>query len=389
MATAINRVNFPQACDLQRAVDEADFIIGLDIHKKTTAATVIDPKHPEQSVKHRPRLKNTDLPGFIASFPGKKVVTAEASYGWKPLRSALAPCADTTLILLDPRKTSAWIATSGIKNDRIDAGVLAYACLQSAGRLAVYQPAPESCERYKLVTLRDRFVQNRIAVKNQLHALDRDYGINPYTGEQADTSDIVQFMRASLETYLQFLNQNISDIETAMASATAGDATAELLTTIPGIGPLTAYALRWKIDTIDRFEDAAHLTSYFGFGVRQWSSGDHEIRGKLTKTGDGLVRKLLVQGAQVMRYKHPEYVSLCFPRLGTPALMRNRVHANKVVAALARKHLTFAYHVWKKQTPFNLAVYRERRAQASQTICVSATPKKPSRAAELVSVLSA
>lgn len=381
MATAINRVNFPQARDLQHAVDEADFIIGLDIHKKTTAVTVIDRKYPEESPRHRPRLKNTELPGFIASFPGKKVAAAEASYGWKPLRSALVPCADTTLILLDPRKTSAWIATSGIKNDRIDATVLAYACVQSAGRLAVYQPSPESCERYKLILLRDRFVQNRIAVKNQLHALDRDYGINPYTGEQADPSDIVQFMRASLEAYLQCLNEQIGSIETKMAQVTAGDITAELLTSIPGIGLLTAYALRWKIDCIDRFEDAAHLSSYFGFGVRQWSSGDHEVRGKLTKTGDGLVRKLLVQGAQVMRYQHPEYVSLCFPRLGDPALMRNRVHANKVVASLARKHLTFAYHVWKKQAPFNLAAYRERRTQSVSRI--SDTPKESSRAAEL------
>ena len=158
-----------------------------------------------------------------------------------------------------------------------------------------------------------------------------------------------------------------------MALLSKDDDVISRLQTIPGIGPITAFALRWKMEAIDRFEDAAHLSSYFGFGIRQRQSGDQLVKGKITKTGNVLIRKLLIQGAQVIRPRRTDLRSLYVQSLGQEELMKDRKHANKVVTALARKHLTFAFHIWKKKQSFDIDLYRQRRQQAS-TVIVNAKP---------------
>jgi len=152
MATGIFHKNFPQVDELQKKVDETDYIIGLDLHKKTTAITVVDINKPDKPVFQRKRLKNIELAEVLRHFPGKKVIVAEAAYGWFPLRRMLCIMENVTFVLFDPRKTSAWIKTSGIKNDRIDSEVLSYACLKGGlPALAVYMPGEQCRDKFKLV----------------------------------------------------------------------------------------------------------------------------------------------------------------------------------------------------------------------------------------------
>lgn len=378
MATSIFRHNFPGTVQLQQASDSAKYIIGLDLHKKTTAMCVIDCLQHEKPLFQRKRLPNAELLSKLQSFPGKKFVVAEAAYGWFTLREALMSIPDVTLCILDARKTSSWIQTSGIKNDAIDAEVLCHVCLHGGiGRLAVHQPSREAKEHFKLVNMRDSLVRHRTSIKNQISAFERDYGANPYTGEIVEPSPNVRFMGGILREELRRLSEQIERLDEQIAVLSKDDAIVSLLRTIPGIGVLTAFALRHKIETIDRFQDPSHLSSYFGFGVRQHQSGENCVKGKITKTGNGLIRKLLIQGAQVVRAKCPENVPLYFPALGLPTLMKDRRHANKVVAALARKNLTFVHQIWQRRTSFDIDAYRERRRQTSLT------PVPSMRAAEL------
>lgn len=362
MATGIFHKNFPQVDELQKEVDEADYIIGLDLHKKTTAITVVDVNKPDKPTFGRKRLKNIELMEILQRFPGKKVVIAEAAYGWFPLRRALSGMKEITFVLFDPRKTSAWIKTSGIKNDRIDSEVLAYACLKGGlAALAVYMPSEQCRDRFKLVAFRDRLVGQRTRVKNGLKAIERDYGVNPYTGEVTELSGEVNFMRELLERQLKSVNEKIHKVEAKMTKISKKDPVITLLRSIPHIGPITAFALRNKMENTERFQSAKHLCSYFGFGIRQKQSGDGNHTGKLTKRGNTLIRKLLMQGAQGLRSNHPDYVELYFPQLGKPEQMKSFKHANKVAVATARKNLTFAYRTWKTGEMFDIGIYRIKR----------------------------
>ena len=392
MATSIFRENFPAVTALQQAADTAAFIIGLDLHKKTTAICVVDSHNPNIPVFQRKRLPNNELLVAICRFPGKKLIACEAAYGWFLLRDALADVPDVTFVPLDARKTSSWIASSGIKNDAIDAQVLCHVCLHGGIRsLAVHQPSHSARECYKLLKHREHLVRHRTKIKNQLQAFNRDYGPNPFTGVIPEKSVLASSMEADLLHALDVSSHRIDHAEKLMVEMSRNDPTVTLLQTIPGIGPITSFALRHKIDTIERFKDPAHLCAYFGFGVRERQSGDSVVKGKIAKTGDPLVRKLLIQGAQIVRSRCPECIPLFFPTLGQASLMKERKHANKVVTALARKNLTFVYFVWKNQREFDLEKYRERRLQSAISTAGAINTSLPvcpsSSAADLVSVL--
>jgi transposase len=396
MATSIFRENFPAVAALQQAADTAAYIIGLDLHAKTMAVCVVDPAKPQEPVFQRKRLPNAELLSVLSSFTGNKVIACEAAFGWHVLEDALACVSDVTFIPLDARKTSAWIKSSGIKNDRIDAQVLCHVCLHGGIRsLAVHRQNLSSREGMKLVRYREQLVRRRCAVKNQIRSFERDYGPNPFTGEIPEKSIPVSFLGEDLGLALEESDERIGRVEKLMAAMGKDDPVMTILRTIPGIGPITAFALRHKIDDIHRFKDAAHLSSYLGFGVREHQSGEIKVKGKIAKTGDPLLRKLLIQGAQYLRCRRPELVSLYFPALAHPELMRNRKHANKVVTALARKNLTLVWHLWKNRMPFDLEIYRAKRLTASTAggtipaspLCpafAKATAGRPSPVAELV-----
>jgi transposase len=211
MATSIFHQNFPGVEKLQEAVDSAAYIIGLDLHKKTTAICVLDRKKTEKPVFQRKRLKTMELISKLRSFSGKKVIVCEAAYGWFPLWEVVEGMENVVLVLLDPRKTSAWIQSSGVKNDKIDAEVLCHVCLQGGvGRLAVHQPSREAKERFKLVQYRDRLVRERTRIKNQMKNIDRDYGVNPYTGEIPEKSDLMGYMEEDVREALEKVGARIS-----------------------------------------------------------------------------------------------------------------------------------------------------------------------------------
>jgi transposase len=401
MATSIFKKNFPGAEKLQEAVDTADYIIGLDLHKKTTAICVVDRKQPDAPMFERKQLKNNQLPEVLLRFAGKKVVACEAAYGWHLLREALHEIPMVTFVPLDARKTAGWIKTSGIKNDKIDAQVLCATLLHGGvARLAVHQPGKDARNCWQLIKHRDNLVRQRSSVKRQLTALQRDHDPNPYTGEVPDLSDIQKLLRTNLDDTLVFLNERIADCDRRIVLQSKSDSIIERLKTIPGIGPVTAFALRHKIESLDRFEDAQHLCSYLGLGVRQRQSGEHSVSGKITKTGNDLIRRLLVQGAQVVRFRKPDLPSLYFPLFGQKVLMNNRIHANKVVVALARKHLTFVFNIWKHGESFDLERYRRMRNEHTSSPGGGEAPGRltaptvplpsncvPSREAELGSLL--
>lgn len=387
MAISIFRENFPATAALQLAADTAAYIIGLDLHAKTTAICIVDRLKPDAPVFQRKRLPNKELFVILNRFAGKKVIACEAAFGWHVLQDALAGLPDITFIPLDARKTSAWIKSSGIKNDSIDAQVLCHVCLHGGIRsLAVFRQSVTAREGTRLSRYREHLVRQRSTVKHRMKCFNRDYGANPFTGEIPEKSALASFIGLDLEQALAESDERIERVEALMHMMGKSDPVIALLQSIPGIGPITSFALRHKIDAIGRFADASHLSSYLGFGVRERQSGDTSVKGKIAKTGDPLLRKLLIQGAHVIRSCHPETVSLYFPAFGSTELMKDRKHSNKVVVALARKNITFVYHIWKKMTPFDLGAYKAKRlASPIPGATISPSPLCPSiPAAELV-----
>ena len=69
------------------------------------------------------------------------------------------------------------------------------------------------------------------------------------------------------------------------------------LTTMPGVGPVTAAAFVATVDDGTRFRDAHHVEAYLGLIPCEWSSSETQRRGHITKAGNGRLRWLWVQAA--------------------------------------------------------------------------------------------
>ena len=72
------------------------------------------------------------------------------------------------------------------------------------------------------------------------------------------------------------------------------------LETIPGIGPITASAMVATITDPTLFRSGRDLAAWIGLVPRQNSSGGKERLGRISKKGDGYLRRLLITGAIAM-----------------------------------------------------------------------------------------
>src|SRR6478736_2064707 len=79
--------------------------------------------------------------------------------------------------------------------------------------------------------------------------------------------------------------------------------------TIPGIGPITASLIAATVGDIGMFKSARHFAAWLGLVPRQYSTGGKTRLGRITKTGNREIRKLLVLGATSMVYRAPQWNS--------------------------------------------------------------------------------
>lgn len=82
--------------------------------------------------------------------------------------------------------------------------------------------------------------------------------------------------------------------------------TVELLSTVPGIGWLTALTLIVEIVDFSRFSDGEALSSYAGLTPSEHSSGDRIRHGHITRQGNPVVRAVLVESSWILIGKDPE-----------------------------------------------------------------------------------
>ena len=62
------------------------------------------------------------------------------------------------------------------------------------------------------------------------------------------------------------------------------------LTTLPGIGPITASAFVAALDVVSRFERAGQVTSYLGLVPQEYSSGEQQRRGRVVRSRHATAR---------------------------------------------------------------------------------------------------
>ncbi len=118
-----------------------------------------------------------------------------------------------------------------------------------------------------------------------------------------------------------------------------------LLTSMPGIGLLTAMKILTELDHIDRFKSNDKLCSYVGFIPSTRSSGDTERIGKITPRGHPVLREAFIESAWTAIRVDPalmlKYKELC-----------KRMKSNQAITRIAKKLVIRMAYVLKNNESY-------------------------------------
>ena len=272
-----------------------------------------------------------------------------------------------TVIVADPNYAPMYATRARrVKTDRRDARTLAEAC-----RLGAYRPAHRLSDARRHVraelAVRDALVRTRTRYK----ALVRRDGLRVAGSESERVAERIAALELSatlagelapLFALLAPLNAEIAAADCRIAALTAADPIVTLLTTAPGIGPITASALVATIDDITRFRSAHEFEAYLGVVPGERSSGEKRRVGRITKAGNARTRWLLVEAAwRIVRSRSEETATLRAWASGIATRRGKRV----AVVALARRLAGILYAMWRDGARYNGGKVRAPRPRAA------------------------
>jgi len=119
----------------------------------------------------------------------------------------------------------------------------------------------------------------------------------------------------------------------------------ELLTSIPGIGLITAMILLTEIDKIERFSDLDRLCSYVGLVPSTASTGEKEIVKGITPRKNHNLRRIIVESSWIAVRLDPA-LSLAFAKYS------KEKEKNKAIIKIARKLLNRISYVLRTKNKY-------------------------------------
>jgi transposase len=317
--------------------------VGIDVHRKRSQVAVIDQSGQVLVNRNVPNGAEPIL-GVIGGLPAGTPAAFEAAFGWGWLVQVLEDYGFGPH-LVHPLRCKA-IASARLKNDKVDAAILAQ--LLRADLLPEAWIAPPPVRQLRAL-LRHRIVLVRLRtlLRNRIHAVLADQGLDRPGGCWSGPG---RAWLASLE--LPAVSREVVDDDLALIDAlqlpidrldwevrqrARSDPRVKLLTELPGVGPLIALVIVAEIGDVRRFASARKLASWAGLTPTVRGS-DRTIRhGHISKQGSAWLRWAMGEAAQNAK-RHPQFTA-------SYAAIARRRGTKIATTAIARKLLTRAWHL--------------------------------------------
>lgn len=247
------------------------------------------------------------------------------------------------------------IYNNNSKSDRVDAQYLARLAAADPRLLHPLKHRKESDQAARaLLIARDRLVGCRTKLINSIRGMIKASGERlPSAGttvfhnkmRELIPEDLRPAVEPLLET-LAFLHEQIRSYKKEIDRRCAEDyPDTRHLMQVKGVGPITALNYVVTISDPQRFGSSRTLGSFLGLRPRQRSSGKADPELRITKAGDGMLRRHLVQSAQYILGPFGEDCDL--RRWGLQLAARGAKNAKKkAVVAVARKLAVLLHRLW-------------------------------------------
>ena len=252
------------------------------------------------------------------------------------------------------------------KTDKDDA--LRLAQLYLLDQLPTVTLPPTTVRQWRsLIACRQTLVGRRIAVQNRIRALFVAQGLPAPRGAKAWAATGLAglaswakrladcaadelwrgLLALSLTEYRQ-LCELIDQAQTQLDALGQHNADVALLQTVPGLGPRTAETVAAYLHDASRFTTGKQVSAYSGLVPRQHQSGEMDRRGRISKRGPALLRKLLVECAWCM-IRYNAWARGIYRRLTGGGQRRKK----QAIVALARKILVRCWAMLRDRQPWH------------------------------------
>jgi transposase len=325
--------------------------IGIDLGKTLFHLVGVD---SSGTVVVRKRCSRTQLLAYTAKIRVHRI-GMEACSGSHFLGRALREQGHDVR-LMPAQYVKPYVKTN--KSDYIDAEAIAEAVQRPTMRFVPIK-TEEQLDLQAVHRVRERWVKRRTAVVNQIRGFLLERGLTVPKGRshlehalpeilknyESRFSGTFQALLRQLNRELEQLATRIDAMDKVIQRTVADNEACKRLTTIPGIGPVTATALVAAVGSGAAFKRGRDLAAWVGMVPREFSTGGRQKLLGISKHGNSYLRKLFVQGARaVMQHRNRQS-----NQLGRwLAQLMARTHQNVAIVALANKLLRIAWAVLQK-----------------------------------------
>jgi transposase len=261
--------------------------------------------------------------------------------------------ADQTVIVVLPNRAKKYTQSLGCKskNDRIDARALAHLGVER--HLEPWQPMSRQLYLLrKLTREHEQIQQMRTEVSNRLHA--ESYSMVSGKSTRRRLQKTLRFYDSQLEAIQK-------DIKATIEADALLKAKTEKVTSIKGVGLLTAATIIAETNGFTLFTNQKQLTSYAGYDVVENQSGKRTGKTKISKQGNSHIRRILYMPALHAVRRNVPVCKALYERLTGKG-------KKKMIAyvAVQKKLLILIYTLWKKDEVWQQDHYSADKPSAAK-----------------------
>ena len=265
------------------------------------------------------------------------------------------------VVCIDARAAHKALSARMNKSDRADAEALAQ--LARTGWYREVHIKSEASDRLRLLLrARERMIRIRQDIEAQARGVLKTYGIRLGPVSQrhdrasfrdqfkaATSGDpILETVAASLIAVHEVACAEAAAIEDELLAIARDSDLARRLMTVPGVGPIVALSFIAAVDDAGRFARATDVGAYLGLTPRRYQSGEIDYSGRISKRGDGAMRTLLFEAANVLITR----VRRFSPLKAWAMRLAARKGFKKAAVAAARKIAVVMLRLWRDGTSF-------------------------------------
>jgi len=284
--------------------------IGLDTSKHVFQVHGVNAA--EQAVL-RKTLRRGQVERFFASLPPTRVglEACGASHHWARVLQGLGH----EVGLLPAQYVRPYVKRG--KNDAADAEAICEAMSRPSMRFVPMRTAENQAE-LMLLTTRDLLLKQRTMLINAIRGHAAEFGVTGRKGTDSIAGlreliahheampELAREILAGLFKQVESLEGQIRELERRLVAWHRDNDCSRRLTTIPGIGPIGATALAMKVPDPSIFKSARHFAAWLGLTPKNHSTAGRYRLGVITRAGDEILRRLLVNGAMAtIKYAKP------------------------------------------------------------------------------------